>query len=168
MPSLTKDLRKSLKIAKSGGKFAELRPVDLPEGVKTSPAGDFILPDDLARCADILYQTTQKRLALNRQVKRLEELETALEQNFINTMPKTSKGISGLVAHAKIVSSPVPVVDGEEGWEKLYTYIVKKRAFELLQRRLGKEAAQELIEAGEGGKAGLTVFQAKKVSVTKI
>ena len=168
MANLKKLLKKSVKAAKNGDGFGKLTPVDLPKGVKTLPTGEFVLPEDLAECADLLYATREARLALDRRSERLQELEGALRDNFINKLPKSSTGIAGRVALARIEVKPVPQVDGEEGWNRLHAYIKKNDAWELLQRRLGESAAKELLDAGEGGKAGIVVFQAKKVSVTKI
>jgi hypothetical protein len=165
MKSLKKLLQKSVKKAQNGNGFKRLTAVDLPDGVKVTPRGEFILPIDLARCADLLFSTREARLMLDRRSERLQELESALRDKFINELPRSSKGISGLHAHACIEIKPVPQV---ENWDRLYAYVKKHAAWELLQRRLGEAAAKELLDAGEGGKAGLTVFQAKKVSCTRI
>ena len=165
MPTLKKLLKKSVKMAERGEPFARLTATDLPKGVKVSPTGEFLLPADLAACADLLYDAREARLALDRRAERLAALEAALREKFIAELPKSSTGVAGRRALARIEVKPVPQV---EDWDRLHAYIKKNEAWELLQRRLGDAAAKELLDAGEGAGAGLTVFQAKKVSVTKI
>jgi hypothetical protein len=127
------------------------------------------LPKSPAACADLLYAVREQRLAVQRQADRLKEAETFLSNWFIENLPKSdATGIAGAVARVQIETKPVPQVDGEDGWARLHRYIVENEAWELLQRRLGETAAKELLDAGEGAKAGLTVFNAKKVSCTKL
>lgn len=165
MTSLTKQLKASVKAVKNNVQPPRPAP-ELPPGALLDAAGNFVLPATPAACADLLYATREKRLALQRLAERHQELETALSEHFILTLPRSdATGISGRVARVQITIKAVPQV---EDWDKLYAYIKKNGAWELLQRRLGEKAAQERLEAGEGGKAGITVFQAKKVSCTKI
>jgi hypothetical protein len=169
MTNLKKLLKKSVKKARKGESFEKLTPADLPKGLKTTREGEFILPKQPAECADLLYAVREERLAFQRRADRLKEAETALSDWFIENLPRSSAtGVAGKRARVQIETRPIPVVDGEAGWSRLHEYIVKNDAWELLQKRLGEGAAKELLDAGEGGKAGLTVFQAKKVSCTKI
>lgn len=166
MPTLKKLLKKSLKKVEAGKGFDKLVPVDLPKGLKQTREGEFILPKKPAECADLLYQLREERHALQRRADRLKEAETALSDFFINTLPRSdATGIAGRVARVQIEIKPVPQV---ADWDRLYAYIKANDAFELVQRRLGEGAAKELLDAGEGAKAGLTVFQAKKISCTRL
>jgi hypothetical protein len=163
---LKKLLKKSVKAVRKGEKITLVQPVDLPKGLKTDAKGEFLLPTSPATCADLLYEIREKRLGLQRQCERFENAEAALRDFFIETLPAShATGVAGEVARVQIETRPVPQV---EDWDKLYTYIGKNKAFELLQRRLGEGAAKEILDAGRGRFAGLTVFMAKKVSCTKI
>lgn len=163
---LKKLLKKSVKAVRKGEKITLVQPVDLPKGLKTDAKGEFVLPTSPATCADLLYEIREKRLGLQRQCERFEKAEAALRDFFIETLPASSAtGIAGSTARVQIEIKPVATV---ENWERLYAYIVKNKAFDLLQRRLGEKAAQERLDAGEGAKAGLTVFHCKRVSCTKI
>lgn len=147
-------------------KFNRTIPCDLPEGVKLTKTGEFVLPIGHAKRADLLYRTTQLRLEVQRRCTKLEELESKLEAYFIDELPMSNAtGIAGQVARVQIKPNDIPQV---ENWDKFYAYVRKKNAFELLQRRITKEAANEIIDAGKAADAGLTVFKGKKVSCTKL
>jgi hypothetical protein len=54
-----------------------------------------------------------------------------------------------------------------ENWEEFYKYIARTKKFELLQKRLGEGAAQELIDDGKKV-PGLGTFTVVKVSLTAV
>ena len=165
MPTLTKLLKKSVKVAKNGERPTATQPVDMPEGARIDKLGDWVLPGTPAACADLLFRTTKMRLDVQHRAERLEKLETALEEHFINTLPTSNAtGIAGQVARVQIKPNPIPQVSD---WAKFYAYVLKHKAFELLQRRLSKEAINERLDAKERI-PGVTIFNAKKVSCTKI
>lgn len=166
---LEKDLRKSVVMAKRGESFEELFPVDLPPGVKVNrKTGEFVLPTGAAERADILYDTRELRLSVERRLAKLKNLETELKDFFIETLPKSnSKGISGMKANVTIKDKPIPQV---QDWDKFYGFVKKHNAWELLQRRLSEEAVKERMDEDKkfASQAGVTIFNAKKASVTKI
>jgi hypothetical protein len=167
VPTLTKQLKASVKAAKNGTLKTALRPAaGLPEGAMIDAQGEFVLPGNPATCADLLYKVREARLALQRLAEYHQELETKISNFFIDTLPRTdTTGISGVIARVQINIKPIPQV---EDWDKLYAYVIKHKAFELLQRRLGEKAINERLEAGEGARMGVTVMQIKKVSCTKL
>ena len=131
------------------------------------------MPKTIAEQGDLLYQVTAARLELARTaVAYLSELETALENNIIENLPKeNASGISGRVANVKIIPFSVPQVDTENnGWDKVWGWIKKQKGldgFAILGRSLNKKAVEEL---NEGGKIipGTKRFTGKKVSCTKV
>lgn len=161
---LKKQLKKAVKAARNG-KAKHSIPCDLPEGFRLNKEGELILPKTDAACADLLYLTREARLQLQRQCERLEKGEKAIQEHFINTLHKNnSTGIAGMLARVQINIKPIPTV---EDWPALQKYIKTNDAFDLLQRRLNESAVKERWEA-KVELPGVTVFQAKKVSCTKL
>ena len=160
---LTGKLLASVAMAKAGKKFAFSVAVDL--NCRIDKDGEPILPPTAAECADLLYDTTQKRLGLSRQLKRMEALETQLETWLIENLPvSNATGTAGQVARVQIKLNPVPTV---EDWPKFYAYVKRTGAFDLMQKRLSKEAVQERWEAKKKI-PGVGIFNAKKVSCTRL
>lgn len=158
-------MKQSLDIIKSGRKILVSAPTDLPPGVVMNRDGTFRLPKKEGDLADLLYRTREMRLDIQKRIEKLEKLEGQLRDYFIDNLPKSNKsGIAGGVARVQIEVKPVPQV---ENWEKFYAYIMKHKAFDLLQRRLSEGAAKERMEE-EGKLPGVMIFNAKKVSCTKI
>jgi len=161
---LKKQLKKSLKAARNGDSKHTI-PCDLPKGFRMDKKGELILPKTDAACADLLYETREARLQLQRQCERLEKGESALKEHFINTLPKSNtSGIAGLIARIQIEVKPIPQV---EDWDAFYKYVKINNAFELLQRRLNESAVKERWE-DHVELPGVVVFNAKKVSCVKI
>jgi hypothetical protein len=52
-------------------------------------------------------------------------------------------------------------------WVKFYAYVRRNAAFELLQRRLNESAIKERLD-DKKPVPGVTIFNAKKVSCTKL
>lgn len=134
------------------------------------------LPKTVAECADLLYQTQQRRFEINREIDKLKELERALEDKIIAELPKDkASGIAGKVANVKIVPKSIPVVDTEnDGWNKVFTWImaVNKKTktldgFSILGKSISKTAIKELQEAGVAV-PGVKEFSFKDLSITKV
>jgi hypothetical protein len=112
----------------------------------------------------MLYETKQERLGLQKQVDLLKEKESALTQEIIDTLPKSSAtGVAGRVAACRVVTKEVPTVTD---WEALYAFIKKNNAFELLQRRLSVPAVTERWEE-DVTVPGVGTFTEVKLSLTK-
>jgi hypothetical protein len=164
-PFLVSKLKQSVKLAKQGRRSLVTAPVDMPEGTVRRHDGTVRLPKSPAACADLLYSTREKRLSLQRELDRMSELESALKEYFIQTLPKSSAtGIAGKVARVQIEDKPIPTIEDSE---RLYAYIKKTGAFDLLQRRLNESAVKERYEDGKVI-PGVGIFHAKKVSCTRI
>lgn len=88
-----------------------------------------------------------------------------IEEYFIQTlMVGESSGVQGKRSRVQITDPVIPVADD---WSKIYAYIVKKKAFELLNRALNKAAIQERWDAKQQI-PGIKPFRIKKVSCTKL
>lgn len=123
------------------------------------------LPRTIGACADLLYETKEKRLALAREVAVLEELEKRLKEKIINELPVSeASGVAGKLARVTInKKSTWRATD----WAEIWKYAKKNDAHDIFQRRLSDEAINLRIEAGEKIK-GLELFHYKSVSINKI
>ena len=122
------------------------------------------IPKKLGACADLLYKMRQQRLEAQKKVEAMEKDEAELKEHIIRTLPKSeASGISGKVANVKIIADEVPQV---KNWEKFYAYVKKTGSFDLLQKRLSKEAVNERLE-DDVIIPGLEVVKIPKVSLTK-
>jgi hypothetical protein len=127
--------------------------------------GNYVLPPSAAECADLLYRSRERRLEMQRETEKIAKLESQISNWFVETLPAGQTGVAGRVARVQVETKAVAQV---ADWDRLYAYVKKNNAWELLQRRLSEGAAKERLDAGQGDKAGLTVFLAKKVSCTRI
>lgn len=123
------------------------------------------IPKTIGACADLLYETRRKRLAKQKEVEVLEAEETMLKEHIIATLPKSdASGVSGKVARVTVLSKDIPTV---KDWSAFYKYILKNKAFELLQRRVSDAAVKERIESGKQV-PGVEIFKAPTVSLNKL
>lgn len=123
------------------------------------------IPKTIGACADMLYETRRKRLALQKQVEALEAEESALKEHIIATLPKSdASGVAGKVARVTVSTKDIPQV---KDWPAFYRYVQKHKAFDLMQRRLADVAVKERLEAGEK-LPGVEVFNAKVVNLNKL
>lgn len=130
-----------------------------------APKPKFKFPPKMGACADRLYELREARLAKQKEADAIEAEEKALKEHIIQTLPKSeSSGVAGKVARVTVVSKDVPRV---EDWDKLYKYVKKTGAFELLQRRLSDAAVQERWEAGKEI-PGVGTFGVVTVSINKV
>jgi hypothetical protein len=113
---------------------------------------------------DKLDSTRKARLVLQREVEELKKVESELQDHLIRNVPKGSAGVFGRVMKALITTKDIPQV---ADWPAFYKYVMKKKAFELLQKRLSATAIQERWDAGEKI-PGVEVFTTVGVSLTKI
>ena len=122
-------------------------------------------PKHIGACIDMLYQMRAERLEAQRVTDKIKEDETALADHIINSFTKEEiTGARGKIATAGIKRTAyVKVVD----MDKLIEYCKKKKAWDLLQRRVSSDAFKARAEAGEvvpGVESGTTVG----LSLTKI
>lgn len=126
---------------------------------------EFVPPETLGACADLLYKLKAERLAAQKVVEALEVRESALKTHIINTLPKSdASGVAGKVARVTVVTKQVPQVCD---WGKLYAYVKRTGQFELLQRRVSDAAVKERWENGKAV-PGVDAFTAVSVSLNKL
>lgn len=100
-------------------------------------------PKSMAACADLLYDLRQERLAADKVAAEKKADEQALIDHIVDNLPKDSGGAVGKHHKIETYNKTKLVV---KDWDRLYAYIRKNNKFELLQRRLGETACQELID----------------------
>jgi hypothetical protein len=121
---------------------------------------------------DMLYAVRQASSSLAALIKPLREdaldvMEGVLEEHFINTLAVgESSGVQGHAARVQVSSSPQPVVKPED-WEKFFAWVAKTKQWELLQRKVNREAVRERWDAKKRVQY-VSVFNAKTVSCTKL
>ena len=121
-------------------------------------------PKTLGACVDVLYRMREERLAVEKTVDALKNEETAMRDYIINTFSKSDiEGAKGKVASCSVIRKTVAQV---EDWDKLYNYIEKNKAWDLLQRRVSDTAFRERLEAEETV-PGVNPFVVVSLSLTK-
>ncbi len=122
------------------------------------------IPDTLAKCADLLYQLREERTIIQRKADEIEVYEKVLKSHLIDNLDKEdSTGVTGRVAHVKVLSEEVPTV---KDWDKFYAFIKKGNSFHLLNRAVNKASVKELWDSGKDV-PGVDKFNVIKVSITK-
>jgi hypothetical protein len=122
-------------------------------------------PQDTGTAADMLHMLRDSKKALAVLTAAFETIEKATQAYLVDNVPKSSQtGAVGHLASARIVIKQVPRVSD---WDKVFAYVTKEKAFDLLQRRL---ADKSVAERWENGKTipGIEPFSAISVSVTKL
>lgn len=126
------------------------------------------IPKTLGACADKLYKLREERYELGKKIKEIEAEESEIKDYIINNLSKQdSKGVSGKVANVKIKTDEVPVVND---WDAFYKFVVKNKAFDMLQKRINTKAVRDRIEDTKdfAKKAGVGSFTTISVSITKL
>lgn len=121
-------------------------------------------PKSMAACADLLFDKRKARLDADKVAAVLKDEENALIEHIIQNLPKDSRGAMGRHHMVRTYNDEKLVV---KDWDPFYKYIKRTGRFELLQKRLGEGAAQELIDDGKKV-PGLDTFTVVKVSLTAV
>lgn len=113
---------------------------------------------------DALYAKRAERLALEKEVKAMKELETALREEVIHALHDVGLASArGAAATATIQKSVAPIVTD---WDKVYQYIQENNRFDLLHQRLTVEAWRDLRNEGVE-LPGVESFNKEDLSLTK-
>lgn len=122
------------------------------------------LPKTLGGCIDMLYSLRQGRHAIEQKAEKVKKDEDVLEKHLLETFGKSDlEGARGKLAVAGVTLSTVPSV---KDWDKLYAYIKKKDAFDLLQRRVSATAYRARLDE-KVVVPGVESFNVVKLSVKK-
>lgn len=106
-------------------------------------------PKRLLKLIEAGIKLRNERKELEAQGNAILEEEKALTDFLIKTFEKADlKEVKTPLGTARLVYKDIPVMDPDTGgWDAIYAYIVKNKAWELLQKRLGERACQERWEA---------------------
>lgn len=123
------------------------------------------IPKTLGACADLLYATREQRYKIQKQIKELEELESAIENHFIGELPASdSTGVAGKVARVRVEQRDTPTI---ENWDEFTKFVAKHKRFDMIQRRLNASSIVEIWDDGKEVK-GVKHFIHKKVFINKL
>lgn len=117
---------------------------------------------------DLGRELEQARLEYEREVKEkvaeMKAREAEVEAKILDYC-ETNKveKISGSTATATFNKNPLPVA---KDWDAIYKHIQKTGEFDLLEKRLGKLAYKERLNAGEKV-PGVETFWKKSISFSK-
>lgn len=121
-------------------------------------------PKEIGACADLLFRMRERRLTAQKAVEAMEKDEGALKEHIIQTLPKSkASGVAGKLARVTVELKEVPQV---KDWPAFYKYVKRHDAFDLLQRRLSKEAVELRLE--DGDLPGVEVMKIPFVSMNKV
>lgn len=125
----------------------------------------FTFPKTMGACADRIYSLRLERLAAQKLVDGIEAEEKALKEHIITTLPKSeTTGVAGKLARVTVVSKEIPQV---RDWDAFYKYVIKNKAFDMLQRRLSDTAVNARLEAGKKVD-GVEIFKTVSLSINKV
>lgn len=118
---------------------------------------------------DLAYNLRTARIAKQRsfdsEIEKMKSDEEAIREYIIQTFKKSEiEGAKGSVATAGITHTPLPV---PKDWPKIYKYIEKNDAWDLMEKRIHKTAFRDRLEAGEVI-PGIETFDKLDLSLTKI
>lgn len=128
------------------------------------------LPKSLGLCVDKYYDARQARLALEKQVDELKEVETFIQEHIIKSIPKGDGGAVGQRFKAVRVEEKRYSIEDDTAF---YAFVKKTGSFDLLNRAINQKAVRERLEDAKfvkkyGDKVpGTKPFTAVKLSVTK-
>lgn len=122
-------------------------------------------PKTLGACVDQLYKMRESRLVEEKRIDELKKKESDLRDHILKNFAKTDiEGAKGKVASASVSRKTVAQV---EDWTKVFSYIAKNDAWDLLQKRMNDSAFRERIEANETI-PGAQAFVVVGLSVNKV
>ena len=118
----------------------------------------------LGEMIDSLYQKREQRIAAQRVADGMKAEEMTIKQSIVEKLQElNAESMSGKMATASIKTSVVPKV---ADWQKLYAYIHKNKAFELLHQRISSTAWSELVDSGKSV-PGVDEVELTDLSLTK-
>lgn len=131
----------------------------------TATEGTILPPEQVGILVDELKKAEAKRLAADKVAEALKADEVTIKLTLIAQMRLSKVGaIGGKVFTATLSTDVQPTV---KDWTKFYAYILKTKAFDLLERRPGKAAVKARWEDGKEV-PGVDRFTVDKLSFTKL
>lgn len=125
-------------------------------------------PKQLGSLIDAIYVNEQELVAKTKVfMESIRETELRVEAMRAFVMERFGRdelnGATGQVGKSKINQVDVPSV---KNWDKVWAYIMKHKAFSLVQKRITTEAWRERVKAKQPV-PGIDVFTVTTLSVTK-
>jgi hypothetical protein len=121
------------------------------------------LPKKLGDAVDLLFEVQAARRRAAKVVEGLKSSESALARALLDKFKKDElNGAKGSRGQCELKPKDVPT---PKDWKKIWTYIRKNQAEDLLQKRLNTEAVQLRWADGEAI-PGIEKFHVIKVSIT--
>lgn len=91
------------------------------------------MPTTIGATIDLLFTLREQRRELEAKIKTIKEQEDAVDAHLMNNFEKAGlDGARGKLAQVSIKRSTVADV---QDWDKLYAYISRNKAWDLLQKR---------------------------------
>lgn len=123
------------------------------------------MPPSIGLRADEYHDVREVRLMMEKEVEGVKARENELRESIIADLSKSADtGAAGLRYRAQIVMEAKPKI---EDWAKLCKFVAEQGRFELLQKRLGEKAVEEIWDAGYAV-PGVEKMRVPEVSITKI
>lgn len=112
------------------------------ESWRTIPEKD---PKRLSKLIEAAFKLDTERKGLEKQAEVLEKEVRALKEHLIQKFDKSDlTEVKTSLGTARLSRKDVPTVDDSTGgWDAIYKYITKHKAWDLLQKRFGEKACQE-------------------------
>lgn len=126
------------------------------------------IPNSIGGLIDLMYTTQVKRLALEKEAAKFQEVENSIEALLLEKYAgEELNGAMGKLAKLATRPEELPTVKAADGdWDKVYTYILRHKDFSILQKRLSTTAIREIWKQGRVV-PGVSKFTKIKVSLTK-
>lgn len=125
------------------------------------------LPKSMGACADLLFDTRQKRLDADKVAAALKAEETIIKNHIIDNLSKQDTGAAGKHHRVQVVRKQKFRVN-PEAWPKFFTWVGKNKRFDLLQKRLSDDAVREFVTTSKAKVPGLEAFDYVDISLTKV
>ena len=133
--------------------------------LQTAADGEALPSEQIGVLVDELKKAEAKRLVADKVAEMLKADEVKIKLTLIGQMRLAKVGaIGGKTFTATLSSEEQPTV---KDWPKFYAYILKTKAFDLLERRPGKAAVKARWEDGKEV-PGVDRFTVDKLSFTKL
>lgn len=124
------------------------------------------LPESLGAVVDAYAHTRQLRLAMEKEIDPVRELEGRLREHIVKNLSKgDDTGVAGKKYRAQIVVKTIPKI---ADFGVLASWIRKNDRFDMLQKRLSEKAVKDWWEQEDRPLPGVEKFHHHDVSVVKI
>ena len=119
----------------------------------------------LAEKVDKYYTLREARLARQKEADALQEAETELKEDLIRQISKSdASGVAGKIARVSVVTKREPAI---KDFEVFMAYVSRRKAWDLLQRRVSAAAIKARWEDGKEI-PGIEAFPVVGLSLSKL